>query len=97
MDQVISYLPRQLIRFDEGERLTSAMVNNYSKEGLFPRAEGKKYGRNHLARLTAICALKQVLSVRELKTLLSLPETDDNSGGEEFYSRFCAVLDNALT
>ena len=28
MDQLISYMPRQLIRFDEEEQLTSAMVNN---------------------------------------------------------------------
>lgn len=95
MDQVISYLPRQLIRFGQEEKLTSAMVNNYSKEGLLPRAEGKKYGRTHLAYLTAICALKQVLSVRECKALLSL--ADDAADGRDFYARFCAVLDTALT
>lgn len=94
MDQVISYLPRQLIRFDEGEQLTAAMVNNYSKEKLLPRADGKKYTRVHLAYLTAICALKQVLSVREMGTLLS--ETGKDRNGEEFYSLFCAALDAAL-
>ena len=41
MDQVIGYMPRQLIQYGEGERLTSAMVNNYIKDGLVPRAEGK--------------------------------------------------------
>ena len=39
MDQVIGYMPRQLIQYGEGERLTSAMVNNYIKDGLLPRAE----------------------------------------------------------
>ena len=34
MDQIISYMPRQLIQFQEGEGLTSAMVNNYIKDGL---------------------------------------------------------------
>lgn len=34
MDQIISYMPRQLIHFDQGEGLTSAMVNNYIKDGL---------------------------------------------------------------
>ena len=33
MDQLISYMPRQLIRYGEGESLTSAMVNNYIKDG----------------------------------------------------------------
>ena len=42
MDQLISYMPRQLIRFDEGNVLTPAMVNNYIKDGLVPgrRASG---------------------------------------------------------
>ena len=48
MDQLISYMPRQLIRFDQGPVLTSAMVNNYIKDGLVPRAEGKRYGPIHL-------------------------------------------------
>ena len=36
MDQLISYMPRQLIHYGEGESLTSAMVNNYIKDGLVP-------------------------------------------------------------
>ena len=69
MDQVISYVSRQLISYDGGEALTPAMVNNYIKDGLLPRAEGKKYSKTHLGYLTAICALKQVLSVRDTRTL----------------------------
>ena len=36
MDQVLSYMDRQVIRFDEDDGLTSAMVNNYTKSGLVP-------------------------------------------------------------
>ena len=61
-DQVLSYMYRQLINFEEGGQLTSAMVNNYIKDGLLPRADGKKYSREHLAGLTRV-PLKQVLSV----------------------------------
>ena len=50
MDQVLSYMERQVLRFDEGDVLTSAMVNNYTKNGLLPRAEGKKYTRESLDR-----------------------------------------------
>ena len=71
MDQLISYMPRQLIRYGEGESLTSAMVNNYIKDGAMPRAEGKRYSRTHLAYLTALCALKQVLSVKDAGLLLA--------------------------
>jgi hypothetical protein len=94
MDQLISYLPRQLIHFEEGDALTSAMVNNYSKDGLLPRAEGKRYGRVHLAYLTAICALKQVLSVKEMKTLLQAGTQGRTP--EELYDYFCRELDRAL-
>ena len=95
MDQVLAYLPRQLMAFDQDGRLTSAMVNNYSKEGLLPRAEGKRYTRTHLAYLTAISALKQVLSVRETKALLSA--AGEGKDAEAFYVSFCRVLDEALT
>ena len=65
MDQLISYMPRQLIRFEDGPTLTSAMVNNYIKDGLVPRADGKRYGPTHLGYLTAVVALKQVLTDRK--------------------------------
>lgn len=95
MDQVISYLPRQHIRFEEGEGLTSAMVNNYIKEGLLPRADGKRYSRTHLGYLTAISALKQVLSVRDMGALIGAGESGRTP--EELYAAFQRELDRALT
>ena len=95
MDQIISYMPRQLIRYDESEHLTSAMVNNYIKDGLLPRADGKRYGQTHLAYLTAICALKQVLSVKEMKTLIQDGLQDRTP--ERVYDYFCRALDKALS
>ena len=94
MDQVLSYMDRQVIRFSEEDSLTAAMVNNYTKSGLVPRAEGKKYHRTHLAYLTAICALKRVLSVRETKALLHAA-----AEGEEdwaLYAKFLGQMDMAL-
>ncbi len=95
MDQVISYLPRQHIRFEEGEVLTSAMVNNYIKEGLLPRADGKRYSRTHLGYLTAISTLKQVLSVRDMGALIGVGESGHTP--EELYAAFQRELDRALT
>ena len=66
MDQVLSYMERQTIRLDESDALTASMVNNYTKNALVPRAEGKKYNREHLAYLTFICILKQVMSSRDM-------------------------------
>lgn len=96
MDQIISYMPRQLIRFDEGESLTSAMVNNYIKDGMLPRAEGKRYNRTHLAYLTAICALKQVLSVKDASRLISAGTSIPDRDAERLYAHFRRELDAAL-
>lgn len=96
MDQIISFMPRQLIRFDEGEGLTSAMVNNYIKDGLVPRAEGKRYGPTHLGYLTAVCALKKVLSVRDVGVLLAAGQ-EQNDDPEQLYHSFCQALDRALS
>lgn len=95
MDQIISYMPRQLIHYGPGEDLTSAMVNNYIKDGMLPRAEGKRYSRTHLAYLTAICALKQVLSVRDASLLIGAGA--DARDPERLYDYFRAELDLALS
>ena len=96
MDQIISYMPRQLIHFDEGEALTSAMVNNYIKDGLVPRAEGKRYGPAHLGYLTAVCALKQSMSVRDIGILLTAGQATGRDD-QALYAYFCNALDQAFT
>lgn len=94
MDQVISYVSRQLISHNGGEGLTPAMVNNYIKDGLLPRADGKKYAKTHLSYLTAICALKQVLSVKETRDLLA--SVREGRTAEELYGVFYEELSLAL-
>lgn len=93
MDQVIGYMARQLIRYDEEDRLTSAMVNNYIKDGHLPRAEGKRYSKTHLAHLTELCALKTVLPVREAGFLVNHAGEADVQAR---YGEFQAALDTAL-
>ena len=95
MDQVVSYLSKQLISFEEGDSLTPAMINNYIKDGLLARANGKKYGQEHLAYLTAITALKQVLSVREMRALTAIGRERRDSKRQ--YEYFWKYLDEALT
>ena len=94
MDQVIGYMKRQHIGFSVSEHLTPAMVNNYVKQKVMPKAAGKRYSREHIAYLTAICLLKQVVSVGEVKTLLDsqMPENDIH----EFYDKYVSILDKEL-
>ena len=82
MDQVIGYMSRQLICWDGEDKLTSAMVNNYIKDNLLPRAEGKRYTKTHLAYLTQICALQQVLPVKDAGLLA------DRGGEETIQARY---------
>ena len=94
MDQVLSYMDRQILRFDEDDGLTAAMVNNYTKSGLVPRAEGKKYNREHLAYLTAICALKRVMPSRDMD--LVIREELERQNVREGYGAFRESLGGAL-
>ena len=95
MDQILSYMDRQVIRFDEDDGLTAAMVNNYTKSGLVPRAEGKKYNREHVAYLTAICVLKRVMSTKDMDLLIK-EELHGDRPVEDGYAAFCRSLDSAL-
>ena len=91
MDQIVSYMSRQLIDFGSGEKLTSAMVNNYIKDGLMPRADGKRYSREHIAFLTAICMLKQVLPVKDTKVLMDIAMGHDKI--KNLYDGICRDID----
>lgn len=95
MDQVVGYLSRQMVSIGDGDPLTSAMINNYIKDGLVERANGKKYGQEHLAYLTAISALKQVMSVREMKVLTTVGR--EMRSPDKQYEYFCKYLDQAMT
>lgn len=89
MDQVILYLSDNLRFFEREEDaslLTSSMINNYVKNGVLPHPEKKKYHREHLGALMAVCMLKQVLSIQDVKTLLS---------GEKFSPEFYGLFREA--
>jgi len=97
MDQVQTYIDRQLGLYlkDEQDRLlTAAMINNYIKDNLIPRAEGKKYHPVHLALLMITAALKPVLSMQDLNKLLDgCRESEDAS---RLYQYFLNVHSHCL-
>lgn len=94
MDQVINYMTRQHVGLELDESLTSAMVNNYMKKDLLPRAKGKKYNRVHIAYLTAICLLKQVLSVADAGELLKqqIQEREEEQV-QSFYEKYVSMME----
>lgn len=90
MDQVLEYIAQNPVSFSEDDRLTSAMVNNYIKDGLVPRAKGKKYSKNHFASLMIVARLKQVLSVKYIGNLLR--RSKDESGECDYYEAFRVIM-----
>ena len=59
---------------------------------MLPRAKGKKYNREHIGYLTAICLLKQVLSVGETGILLN--NQMEHRSVEDFYHNYKDTLDS---
>jgi len=93
MDQLLGYVQRQLFSSRPESKVTASMVNNYIRDGLMNRTNGKKYSRGHIARLTTICILKQVLSVGDIPLLIgSFPP----EALPEVYEKYRKVLDNDL-
>lgn len=97
MDQVLTYMDKQLHLYERDENdclLTSSMINNYVKDGVLPRPEQKKYSREHLAILTVICMLKQVLSIQDIAALIRT--LLKSASPSEMYNRFCTAQTAAL-
>jgi DNA-binding transcriptional MerR regulator len=73
MDQVVTYLERELhplTASDTENIITPWMINNYVKGKLIPIPEKKKYSKEHLAYMIAICVVKQTLSINDIKQFL---------------------------
>ena len=91
MDQVLNFMRKQHIGLEGDETLTASMVNNYIKKGLLPRAHRKKYKKEHVAHLTAICLFKRVLSVSDTDKLLK--DQLEGQEIEDFYKKYCKEID----
>lgn len=86
MDQVIDFLSRNRTSLRDDDRISSAMVNNYIKAEILPRARGKKYSKEHLAYLAVILRIKQVLSVKDTGSLIKINKLGKTD--KEFYDGF---------
>jgi len=97
MDQVLTLMDRQLAfykRADEDRLLTQPMINNYTKDGLLPRASDKKYTQGHLALLSVLCSLKPVLSISDLSVLLRNTQIDTDE--KKIYEFFLEAQSDSI-
>ncbi len=75
MDQVTTLIDDKLSlqkRSEAEKMLTKTMINNYTKAKLLPPPVKKKYTKRHIERLVLIYWLKNVLSISDVSTLLSV-------------------------
>ena len=74
MDQVTAFMEKELSttkRFPEDKILTKTMINNYAKNNLLPPPVKKKYSREHILVLIFIYYFKNILSIKDIETLLA--------------------------
>lgn len=100
MEQVITYLDRSLSIFSTSsmdKQITSSMINNYVKGQVISAPISKKYSKEHLALLEETYALKQVLTINEIKQILDVKYKDGNNADafNQFKRLYGEKLDEA--
>ena len=91
MDQIVSYIDTILAPYsrDEQKLITSFMVNNYVKAKIIEAPVLKRYNKNQLSYLIAICLLKQITSMSNMAVLLNKEYFNDENG--DFYNHFINI------
>ncbi len=99
MDQVTTFMESQLgstRRYNEDKILTKTMINNYAKNNLLPPPVKKKYSKEHVLVLIFIYYFKNILSIRDIETLLKPLTEKYFHNGKDFditsvYEEVCSL------
>ena len=100
LDQILSLVAEKTAissaRYRE-RALTKTMINNYSKGGLISPIEGKKYSRAHIIEMLLVYALKNTLSIDEIKRVLTGVREGCGFTGDDLiksYHEFLSLKEN---
>lgn len=88
MDQITTFMEdglEQTKRYPEDKILTKTMINNYAKNNLLPPPIKKKYSKEHILALIFIYYFKNLLSIKDIETLLD-PITSKYFGNDSGFS-----------
>ena len=100
MDQVVSLIEEHLSNLftlndkKNDKVVTKTMINNYVKHGILKPPVNKKYNKDNIARLIVICLLKQVYSINDINSLITLAL--ETSGIEISYNKFCLLVEKSI-
>lgn len=99
MDQVTTFMEEQLKsskRYPEDKVMTKTMINNYAKNNLLPPPVKKKYSKEHIFVLIFIYYFKNILSIKDIESLLG-PMTEkffsskEEIDMEQIYEDICML------
>lgn len=104
MDQVTTFMEEQLKsskRYPDDKVMTKTMINNYAKNNLLPPPVKKKYSKEHILVLIFIYYFKNILSIKDIETLLGpLTEkyfsSNDEIDMERIYEDVCKLEKNRV-
>lgn len=99
MDQVTTFMDDHFSstkRYSEDKILTKTMINNYTKNNLLPPSVKKKYSREHMLLLILIYYFKNILSIKDIETVLEPLREKYFSGGSslelsDIYRKVCEI------
>ena len=106
MDQVIKFMDdhfASLKRYEGDKMLTKTMINNYTKNKLLPSPEKKKYGKDHMLLLIFIYYFKNVLSIKDINSILTpltenfFADSDKDFSLSDIYDEVFEVCKSATT
>lgn len=98
MEQVLKFINGAIetISPNEERKLTSFMVNNYVKAKMVSEPVKKKYSRDQIGYLMAICLMKSTISMSDMSLLLELDKGISTDKGK-LYAFFCELETSILS
>ena len=96
MEQVLKYINTTLdcLTLNQEKMLTSFMVNNYVKAKMIDLPVKKRYSKEQIGYLMAICLMKSTISMADMSLLLEL-DNHVSVDKERLYA-FCARMENSI-
>lgn len=93
--EVVDYINGVLAPiWDEEPAITPTMIQNYSKWGVMPKPEGRKYDRRQISSLIIITIYKQIINLKDIKAGFLLQLRLNSL--EEGYNYFAAGLNASI-
>ena len=93
LEQTVKYINECLAPLTE-EAITTSMVSNYVKRDLVDNPLKKQYSREQIAYLIFIAVVKNVLSMDEIRLIITIQK--DTYSSEVAYNYFCSEMENIL-